>query len=646
MPDARLQAASQQASVPNWEGRFREMLENVRLIAIMLDVTGNLTFCNSCLLELTGWEREDIVGGNWFDLFVPSSEREKIFKLFTESFDSRSFPAHHESAIVIRSGNCRMIRWNNTPLRDPDGRVTGWASIGEDITDTLLLEEQYRQAQKLESVGRLAGGIAHDFNNLLTVINGYADLMLSSDSDPELLHDSATEIRKAGERATSLTRQLLAFSRNQPANLRTIDLNEVIADQANMLRRLVGEDVELSIVPAPGVASVRADPSQVHQVVMNLAVNARDAMPQGGRLTIVISLADSMDPSARLMFPEAGAGPCVVLTVSDTGSGMSDEVRAQAFDPFFTTKPAGQGTGLGLSTVYGIVRQLGGWLTLQSQLGAGTTFRLGFPRLETSGADESAGSETEVAGGHETILLVEDEDEVRRFAAGVLQRYGYRVLEAASPGDAILIAEQTKGPIHLILSDIVMPRINGRDLVRRLAPLRPEMRVLYMSGYPGDAVAPLKGSDPGVCIAKPFTAERLAQTVRAVLGAPADLPRVLIADDEESIRRLFTKVLEAQGYRVTAAVNGSQALALIASGQQNFALAIIDLVMPEGEGIETIRSLRKEHPDMKIIAVSGAFKTPVLRSMLTCASMLGADATLTKPISPEDLVAAVRTLLS
>ena len=629
----------------NWESRFRELLENVHLIAMMLDVEGRITFCNSYLLQLTGWDEAHVRGSNWFDLFIPAEERGRIVDLFAAGIREEKFPAHHQNAITTRSGQRRMIRWNNTVLRELGGRITGCASIGEDITDTLLLEQQYRQAQKLESVGRLAGGVAHDFNNLLTVINGYANLLLDGVAERDPFADSLREIRKAGERAASLTRQLLTFSRSQPADVRAVDLNEVVADQANLLRRLVGEDVELSVSSAPGLGAVMADPSQIQQVLMNLAVNSRDAMPSGGRLTIDISAADSPEAGATAIFPEFGAGPYVTLTVSDTGTGMSDDVRAQAFDPFFTTKPVGQGTGLGLSTVYGIVRQLRGWISLHSEPGSGTSLLIGFPRTEETVCAEPAVSPGAVLGGGETVLLVEDQEEVRRFASGVLRRYGYRVLDAASAGDAILIAEQHPGPIHLMLTDVIMPRMNGCDLGRRLASFRPEMHVLYMSGYPGDAIAERGVFETGVCIAKPFTPERLAQKIRAVLGGPVTLPRILVADDDEGVRRLFCKVLEAQGYPVTAAADGRQVTALIADQQEDFRLVIVDLVMPEREGIETICFLRKNRPDVKILAVSGAFKGRMLDSMLTCASMLGADATLPKPVRPEDLLATVRTLL-
>ena len=629
----------------NWESRFRELLENVHLIAMMLDVEGRITFCNSYLLQLTGWDEAHVRDSNWFDLFITAEERGTISDLFTTGIREEKFPAHHQNAITTRSGQRRMIRWNNTVLRELGGRITGCASIGEDITDTLQLEQQYRQAQKLESVGRLAGSVAHDFNNLLTVINGYANLLLAGIAERDPLADSLREIHKAGERAASLTRQLLTFSRSQPANVRAVDLNQVVADEANLLRRLVGEDVELSISSAPGLSAVMADPSQIQQVLMNLAVNSRDAMPSGGRLTIDISAADSLEAGAAAIFPEVGAGPYVTLTVSDTGTGMSDDVRAQAFDPFFTTKPVGQGTGLGLSTVYGIVRQLRGWISLRSEPGSGTSFRIGFPRTEETVCAEPAVSPCAVVGGGETVLLVEDQEEVRRFASGVLRRYGYRVLESAGAGDAILIAEQHPGPIHLMLTDVVMPRMNGCDLVRRLAPLRPEMHVLYMSGYPGDAIAERGVFETRLYITKPFTPERLAQKIRAVLGSPVTLPRILVADDDEGVRRLFCKVLEAQGYPVSAAADGRQVTALIADQQEDFRLVIIDLVMPEREGIETIRSLRKNRPDVKILAMSGAFKGRMLDSMLTCASMLGADATLPKPVRPEDLLATVRTLL-
>ena len=408
MLESKTETAYPGESPPNWESRFRELLENVHLIAMMLDGEGRITFCNPYLLQLTGWDEAHVRGGNWFDLFIPAEERGTIFDLFTAGVRDEKFPAYHQNAITTRSGQRRMIRWNNTVLREPRGRFTGCASIGEDITDRLLLEQQYRQAQKLESVGRLAGGVAHDFNNLLTVINGYADLLLGDLAERDPFAGSVHEIRKAGERAASLTRQLLTFSRSQPADVRPLDLNQVVTDQANLLRRLVGEDVELTISSALGLGAVMADPCQIQQVLMNLAVNSRDAMPSGGRVTIDISAADSPETGAAAMFPEVGPGPYVVLTVSDTGTGMSDDVRAQAFDPFFTTKPAGQGTGLGLSTVYGIVRQLRGWISLHTEPASGTSIRIGFPRTEKTICAEPAMSPSAVLGGSETVLVVED----------------------------------------------------------------------------------------------------------------------------------------------------------------------------------------------------------------------------------------------
>lgn len=534
MPGLEGEVAIPQHASPIWERRFRDLLENVHLIAIMLDNEGCIKFCNPYLLQLSGWEPQAVLAGNWFNLFIPAEEREAIRLLFTAGVREERFPEHHKNAIITRGGERRMIRWHNTVLRDPDGRITGCASIGEDITETILLEEQYRHAQKLESVGRLAGGIAHDFNNLLTVINGYSDLILSTADQSSKMTDWLMEIRKAGAQATELTRQLLAFSRRQPVNLRPIDLNRVVADQAEMLRRLVGEDIQIEISSAPGAGVVMADLTQVQQILLNLAVNARDAMPQGGNLIFETSTADSIDAACAAMFPDAAPGQYLVLTVSDTGVGMTQEVRAQAFDPFFTTKPEGQGTGLGLSTVYGIVRQYGGWISVQSEPGAGTSFRIGFPRVDVPAFSVPAVANSKSGSGSETILLVEDRNEVRCFVAAVLGRYGYRVLEAADAAEALLISSQHPEPADLILTDIVMPRMSGRELVQRLAPLYPEMRVLYMSGYT-DAATTKHGTDAGnrtAYIAKPFTPEALARKVRSVL----DSSSVSMAKDPRSNR--------------------------------------------------------------------------------------------------------------
>jgi len=380
------------------------------------------------------------------------------------------------------------------------------------------LEEQLIQSQKMEGIGRLAGGVAHDFNNLLTAILGYAELMESQLEGDEGLRSELREIRLAGERAAALTRQLLAFSRRQVLQPRTLDLNTVVSDVERMLARLIGEDVTLVTRLEPALGSAKADPGQIEQVIMNLAVNARDAMPEGGTLTFATANA-VLDADFVAVHPGAIAGPYVALTVTDTGTGMTDEVRSHAFEPFFTTKEKGKGTGLGLATAYGIVKQSGGYITVDSDAGRGTTFQIYLPRVEgTAVVQERAVSSSLLPTGTETILLVEDEAGVRRLSLTVLETQGYLVLEAASGDRALQVARSQTGPIHLVVTDVVMPGMSGRELWDRLKVLRPDSRVLFMSGYTDDVIARHGVLEPGIAfLQKPFTPLSLAQKVRQVL---------------------------------------------------------------------------------------------------------------------------------
>ncbi|MGD0499605.1 MAG: PAS domain S-box protein [Bryobacteraceae bacterium] len=380
------------------------------------------------------------------------------------------------------------------------------------------LEAQLQQAQKMESIGRLTGGIAHDFNNYLTVINGYCE-KLSGDLDGQSsIRESLDEIRAAGERAAALTRQLLAISRKQIAELAPISLNDVVADAGKMLGRLIGEDVEIDTRLDANRALVMADRGQMNQVLMNLAVNARDAMPDGGRLTIETGSAE-IDAAYAALHPEARPGSYAVLSVADTGVGMSPETMRKIFEPFFTTKEMGQGTGLGLATAYGIVRQGGGWIRAQSQLGQGARFDIYLPRI--AGAVPAPASSAPKAGegrGNETVLVVEDRDDVRRLAVAILRQYGYRLLEAGSGAEALEIAAGFSEPIDLLVSDVVMPGMSGHELAARLAALRPSVKVLYISGYAAAAVITQGTLDPEAAyLAKPFTARQLTSKVREVL---------------------------------------------------------------------------------------------------------------------------------
>ena len=399
---------------------------------------------------------------------------------------------------------------NRSLLRDIAAREEAEARLRK-------AEEQLRHAQKMEAVGRLAGGLAHDFNNILSVILSYTSLALEEIPDGLPVRAEIEEVQRAGERASDLTRQLLAFSRQQIVQPRVIDLGATLQGMEKMLRRLLGEDVELEISTHQSTGTVIADPSQIEQLVVNLAVNARHAMPGGGKLTIETA---NVDHEAVLVAEGAvAAGPFVLLSVTDNGVGMDAVTRERIFEPFFTTKEKGKGTGLGLSTVFGIVKQTGGHISVTSAPGAGTTFRICVPRTDRAADAALVPALSPITlRGTETVLLVEDDDQVREMTRTILRRQGYTVLDAQNAGEAFLISEKHAGPIHLLLTDVVMPRMSGRELAERLQPTRPDMRVLYVSGYTEDAILHHGVLQSGLAfLQKPITPERLARKVREVL---------------------------------------------------------------------------------------------------------------------------------
>ncbi len=418
-----------------------------------------------------------------------------------------------------KDGRVITVRLSGRPVRDAEDNIFGFEMIAEDITERRALEDQLRQSQKMEAVGRLAGGVAHDFNNLLTVIRGYSELMLEELREADPLRAEVTEIKKAADRAASLTRQLLAFSRQQVLAPKVLDLNSVVHNMDQLLRRLLGEDIHLVTILDSGLGRTKADPGQIEQVLMNLALNARDAMPRGGKLTIETMNVD-LDENYCREHVAVTPGPYVMFAVSDTGSGMSEKVRSRIFEPFFTTKEVGKGTGLGLSTVYGIIKQSEGYVWVYSEIGIGSTFKIYLPRVDAPADITFSPNGVPTYRGTETILLVEDEDGVRALVRQVLNKYGYKVLEARSGAEAILLHENAVGPIHLLLTDVVLEQMGGRQLAEHLLKNNADMRVLYISGYADDAIV-----QHGVLAAdteflqKPFTTEALAQKVRQVLDS-------------------------------------------------------------------------------------------------------------------------------
>jgi two-component system, cell cycle sensor histidine kinase and response regulator CckA len=514
----RLEKRAVAAELQQTEGRMRFALDASRVGVWEADLhTGNVVW-SEILESLHGLEPGEF--GGTFDAFlaqVHPDDRQHVRETVQQTSGT------HDSNIlyrcVWRDGSTHWISGRGRTFFDADGRPVRAAGIGLDVTERRALEEQYRQAQKMEAVGLLAGGVAHDFNNLLTAIQGYCALLAESIGENSAHQADLREIREAADRATSLTRQLLAFSRRQTLEPRVLDLQVSVDALAPMLRRLIGEDVEI-LIRGVSQGRVRADPGQVEQVILNLALNARDAMPTGGRLALDISDA-VIDEAYVMRHPDATPGPYVTLSVTDNGIGMDASTAARVFEPFFTTKAQGRGTGLGLSTVYGIVKQSGGHISLQSELGTGTTFRVYLPRVDDPVDTIARPQMPAVVHGAETVLVAEDEAGVRRLVQRVLEQHGYRVLAVSTPHDAIEMARGFANPIHLLLSDVVLPHMSGRALAEHIRDIRTDIRVLYTSGYTDNTISQLGVLEPGTpFIQKPFTPDALVRKVREVLDAP------------------------------------------------------------------------------------------------------------------------------
>ncbi|MFA5909147.1 MAG: response regulator [Vicinamibacterales bacterium] len=484
---------------------------------VVTDRSGTIEWVNRAFTALTGYAAVDVLGKNSRILKSDKHDRAFYQSLWDTVLSGRTWRA--EITNRRKDGSLYSEDLSITPVLSESGAITHFVAVKEDITERLQLQAQFRQAQKMESVGQLASGIAHDFNNLLTVINGMADLVLEQVSQDDPVHADVREIHRAGERAATLTRQLLAFSRQQLLEPRVMDFNTVVAGMESLLRRLLGEDIDLVIVPAPGLGTVKADPGQIEQVITNLAVNARDAMPQGGRLTIETQNVTIDEDDARQRGATGWSGPYVLLAVSDGGAGMDEATRTRVFEPFFTTKGPGKGTGLGLSTVYGIVKQSHGFIWVDSEVGRGTSFKIYLPQVTTGAASTARPGPTVVSSsGTEAVLLVEDNVALSMLATRVLERAGYTVLGAATGEEALRLLERHEEPVHLLLSDVVMPGMSGRQLSEQLAQTHPGMKVLYMSGYTGDTIVRhgvLEAQTP--FLNKPFTATALLRKVREVL---------------------------------------------------------------------------------------------------------------------------------
>jgi two-component system cell cycle sensor histidine kinase/response regulator CckA len=500
------------------EENYHDLVQHAPLGIYRSTPEGRFLTVNPALVQMLGYDSAEAVLALDLakDVYANPEDRPLLIAQFGERNQHTA-----ETDWKRQDGRLITVRVHARALRGGGGELEGFEALAEDVTEQHTLEDQFRQAQRLEAVGRLAGGVAHDFNNVLTVITSYTGLLLEGFDRRDPRYNDLEEIRSAAERATALTRQLLAFSRKQVLQTQVLNLNEVVRGLQKMLQRLIGEDVKLTSVPGAGLGAVRADPGQLEQVILNLAVNSRDAMPNGGLLTLETANVE-LDEAYSREHLDVSPGRYVMLAVSDTGLGMDPVTRSRIFEPFFTTKGPGKGTGLGLATVYGIIKQSGGHVLVYSEPGHGTTFKIYLPRVaeQTETSESADGDDEEVPGGSETILLAEDDSAVRGVVVSVLKQKGYRVLQATNGTAAIELARSHQGPVDLLITDLIMPGMTGRDLADALADHRPGTRILFMSGYTDDAVIRQRVLDEGTpFLQKPFTPRDLALKAREVLDA-------------------------------------------------------------------------------------------------------------------------------
>ena len=507
------------------EARFRRLVERAPLGSFLNDAAGNTVYCNPRLAAIFGRPPEEIIAGRWRDN-VHHADQEHLTAACIAFYAGDDDEMHYDYRIVRPDGATRDLVVEQVRLRTRDGLTEGYIGIIDDVTEHRVLEEQLRQSQKLEAVGRLAGGVAHDFNNLLTVIANYGQFLKQELAPGTRGRADLEELLGATRRATSLTRQLLTFGRKQPASPKLLAPNEVIRGVEDMLRRLIGEHITLVTDLEPGVGRVLVDPGHLEQVLVNLAVNARDAMPTGGLLTIetapiTLSPADILQPSPDGAMPAliGGPGEHALIRVTDTGLGMDDETQRRVFEPFFTTKPLGHGTGLGLATIYGIVAQGCGRLCLRSARGRGTTVEVYLPRQRDDAVDPApsdVSTADELRHGSETVLVAEDEAAVRESVRRILERAGYTVVEARHGADALLLWREQRDEIALVLTDLVMPEMRGGELAAAIREAAPDTRIVYMSGYASDSALATMSPDD-VLLTKPFDADTLLRVVRDAL---------------------------------------------------------------------------------------------------------------------------------
>ncbi len=621
------------------EERYRCIVENTHEGICRCDTEGVVTYWNPRLKAMLGYAGDAKFECSDIHFEEDAADAERRFEI-----RKKGISESYETRLRRADGTPLCVSSSASPIPDRQGAFAGSLCMFTDVTARKQLEAQLLQAQKMEAVGQLAGGIAHDFNNLLTVILGYSSVLEQklAAEDPRL--KDVVEIKKAGERAAALTRKLLAFSRKQVLRPQAIAVNQLIRGMEEMLRSVIGNGVELATNLDPAVGNIQADPGQIEQVILNLAINARDAMSKGGSLLIESHRQDFEDETTRPCSLPAGA--YVVVTFTDSGCGIDEQTRARIFEPFFTTKEPGVGTGLGLSTVLGIVNQSGGAISVWSEIDCGTTFKVYLPlmaagvgaRLKDTPSEILSRQFPTVTLGGETILVVEDDDAIRSLARNVLEAGGYRVVEAANGEEACRVAEIAP-VLDLLLTDVEMSGMKGHQLASRLAAVRPGMKVLYMSGYSETGIVQQGMLDPGLnFLAKPFQPHELLWKISGVLGKKAAPAKLLVVDDDEQMRSFLSFLLESKGYSVVQASNGKEAQSRCQETLPD--LVITDLIMPEQEGLETIHSICRQWPHLPVIAISGVLGG----AYLEVAKKMGADAVIRKPFAPEVILNEVRRL--
>src|SRR3984893_18580885 len=644
--DRARQLATSTTKLEESERRFRILVEGVTDYAIfMLDPTGTVVNWNPGAERIKGYSREEIIGQH-FSRFYTEQDRENQVPQRAIETARRTGKYEGEGWRVRKDGTQFWASVVINAIRNSQGEVIGFAKVTRDLTERRATEQRLQQSQKMEGIGQLTGGVAHDFNNLLTIIIGNLEALqrhLQEDAlDKAGLQRSADNAMRGARRAESITQRLLAFSRQQPLEPRSVDVGRLVTSMSDLLRRTLGEQIAVETVLAGGLWRAHADPNQLEVAIINLAVNARDAMPNGGKLTLETSNVH-LDERYAAARAEVLPGQYVMLAVTDNGVGMPSEVKAKAFDPFFTTKDVGQGTGLGLSQVYGFVKQSRGHIMIYSEVGEGTTIKIYLPRFHSDTADAEEELVQPVSRGrkNETMLVVEDDEDVRNYSSETLRELGYDVLEAPTASAALQVLEK-HAEIAVIFTDIGLPGgMNGRQLVEEARKRLPTLKVLFTTGYAQNAIVHEGRLDPGVeLLTKPFTQAALGEKLRGIIDAKSNPARVLVVEDETLIQMLATEYLEECGIKVDTAGSAAEALNKLRLVPGGVDALVVDMGLPDRNGDALVREVRAIYPSLPIVIASGQSRKE-LRQLFKDMALL---TFVSKPYTAEELKAAVRAI--